>query len=98
MRLCENEANNMHFFIIYLMCVHAYSVFICINRELYETKLGFSGAILKLLEVIGVCLYFASVIQCLSNYSFWMYNLTNDSLLRFIDIKNNDAKRLLLIH
>ena len=88
----------MNKLLITLIVVHCYSVFICINRELYDVKLGFAGGILKFLEVIAVCFYFSSVITCLSYYSFWMYNLTESSLTRYVAVDDKEAHKVLLFH
>ena len=43
-------------------------------------------------------MYLTVFIMCLTQYSFWMYQLSDDSLKLFVPISNNDALKVMLSH
>ena len=63
--------------------LHFYMMVICIYREIYEVNVSFVGAIMKIMELVGVYLYFGLYIHCLSIYSFWMYDLPVKSYFEY---------------
>ena len=76
---------------VFIMVVHVYSIFICLYREIFEVRISTFGGIMKLLEVIGVYLYLAVLISCLTQYTFWMYDLTTTSFVLFEPVKDKSA-------
>ena len=78
------------------MITHVYAIFICLYRELFEVRIGFIGGIMKLFEVIGVYLYLTVLIVCLSQFSFWLYELSDSTLILFSPVDNKDAMKLVL--
>ena len=53
---------------------------------------------MRALEVVGVYLYLTVVIICLTQFSFWMYQLSDNSLKLFVPIEDNDALKIVLNH
>lgn len=83
---------------VFIMVVHVYSIFICLYREIFEVRISTFGGIMKFLEVIGVYLYLAVFISCLTQYAFWMYDLTATSLVVFEPVKDKSALKMLVYH
>ena len=50
----------------FIVTTHIYCILICLYRELFEVRVGTFGAIMKMLEVIGVYMYLTVFIVCLS--------------------------------
>ena len=83
---------------IAMMVVHGYSILICLSRELFDVRIGTFGSIMKMLEVIGVYLYLAVLIICLSQFSFWFYELTDASLKLYEPTEDKSAMNIILSH
>ena len=76
---------------VILLVSHAYSLVVCLYREVFDVKVGLLAGVMKMLDVIGMFLYFAVFIECLSYYSFWSYDITDYTIKKFINIKYPDA-------
>ena len=83
---------------VFIIVTHAYSIFICLYREIFEVRVSTFGGIMKFLEVIGVYLYLAVFISCLTQYAFWMYELTPTSLKVFAPVTDQAALKMLNYH
>lgn len=74
-KFCLNEATKINNVITYFKVLHAYAFLVCIYREIFDTKVGMIGGVMKTLELFGIYLYFAGIVQSLAMFSFWMYEL-----------------------
>ena len=67
---------------------------ICFYREMYDVKVGRFSTFMRILEVLGVYMFFAGIIYCLHHYSFWMFDFELDSLIKFMGIDNERERAL----
>ena len=88
LNVCESQAADLDWLMTFIMVIHVYSIFICLYRELFEVRIGTFGGFMKILEVVGVYLYLAVLILCLSNFTFWLYPLTEQTLNKFAPVGN----------
>ena len=96
LNVCENQAHEFTMLMNFLIAMHIYAIMICLYRELFEVKIGTIGGVMRFLEVIGVGLYLSCIIMCLAQFSFWMYEATDNDLRLFAPISNTDAMKLVL--
>lgn len=96
--VCENEAQHMDLLMMFLIVMHVYSILICLYRELFEVRIGTIGSVMRAMEVLGVYVYLAAIILCLTQFSFWSYQLSDSSLKLFAPIGNKDALKVVLNH
>ena len=98
LRVCEDQAQGLEMLMMFMIAMHVYSILICLYRELFEVRIGTIGGVMRFLEVIGVYLYLGAIIMSLTQFSFWMYQLSDSSLKLYAPIANWDAMRIVLHH
>jgi len=67
------------------MAVHAYAFLVCFYREIFLTKVGLMGGIMKSLELFGIYFYFAGIVNSLAMFSFWMYELPKSEMFEYLN-------------
>ena len=70
---CKQSAMTMRTWLIQIALVHALCFGVNVFREIYETKLGFLGRLMRGFEVVGLGSYILSMIQALENISVFLY-------------------------
>lgn len=70
---CAQTAIKMRQWLIKFTLVHALCVIVNIYREIYETKLGLIGRVMRGVEVIGLGSYNLGIIMGLGNISVFYY-------------------------
>ena len=70
---CESMAIDMRQWLIMFILVHALCTVVNIFREIFETKLGNVGRLMRGFEVMGLGMYNLGIIMSLNNISVFLY-------------------------
>jgi hypothetical protein len=70
---CKDVAIDMHQWLVQFISIHAMCTVVNVFREIFETKLGRIGKLMRGFEVLSLGMYVLGMIMSLNNISVFFY-------------------------